>query len=132
MRVRKFKIKILSKDETPAQAFKREALREWRLSEKGKRGASGYDLEITFPDISWLAKIFSPERIRLLQAIKEEKPGSIYQLAKALGRVHANVHKDVHELADMGIIQLKKARKAGQKRESLYPEYNWDGFDIAV
>ena len=36
------------------------------------------------------------------------------------------------ELAQLGIIELKRTRKEGQKRESLQPEYNWDGFDIAV
>ena len=68
----------------------------------------------------------------MIQAIKDAKPESIYQLAKLLGRVQANVHKDVQELAGLGIIELKKVRKIGQKRESLHPEYNWDGFDIAV
>jgi predicted transcriptional regulator len=132
MKVRKFKIKILARDETPAEAFKKDALREWKLARKGKLPLSEYDLELTFPDISWLSKIFSPERIRLIQAIKEKRPESIYQLAKILGRVHTNVHKDVHDLAEMGIIELKKARRNGQKREALCPEYNWDGFDIAV
>ena len=35
-------------------------------------------------------------------------------------------------LASLGIIELKRTKKKGQKRESLQPEFNWDGFDIAV
>jgi len=132
MKVKKFKIRILHGKDTAAQAFKREGSAEWALASKGKLPESAYDLEITFPDISWLAKIFSPERIRMIQMIKEARPESIYALAKMLGRVHTNVHKDVHDLAKMGIVELKKVKKKGQKREVLHPEYNWDGFDIAV
>ena len=134
MKVRKFKIRITSAktNDEIFDNFKRDTTQEWKLAEKGRTPSSDYDLEITFPDVSYLAKIFSPERIRLIQTIKTEKPESVYQLAKLLGRVHTNVHKDVQDLARLGIIELKKVRKKGQKRESLHPEYNWDGFDIAV
>jgi predicted transcriptional regulator len=134
MKIRKFRIRIITAktDKDIFEQFKEDAKKEWKLAGKNKLPASVYDLEITFPNVSYLAKIFSPERIRLIQAIKSAKPESIYQLAKLLGRVHTNVHKDVQELSELGIIELKKTRKSGQKRESLYPEYNWDGFDIAV
>jgi predicted transcriptional regulator len=68
----------------------------------------------------------------MIQMIREKRPDSIYHLAKLLGRTTANVQRDVRELADLGIIELKKAKKKGQKREVVTPEYNWDGFDIAV
>jgi len=55
-----------------------------------------------------------------------------YQLAKLLDRSATNVKKDVDELAKLGILELKKVRTKNQKREALQPEYNWDGFDIAV
>lgn len=127
MKVRKFKIKV----QNGAQ-FKDDVIKTWKTAEKKKLSEEGYDLLLSFPDISWLSKIFGPERIRLIQTIRDQKPESLYQLAKLLGRALPNVHRDVHELADYGIIDLKKTRKKGQKRESLHPEYNWDGFDIAV
>ena len=87
---------------------------------------------INFPDISWLNKIVSPERLRIYQTIKDKKPTSIYELAKLLHRAVANVQRDVRELAEFGVIELRKTRKKGQKRETLQPECNWDALDIAV
>ena len=127
MKVRKFKIKVQN-----GSQFRDDVIKTWKAAEKRKLHEEGYDLVLSFPDISWLAKIFGPERIRMIQSIRDLKPESIYQLAKLLGRALPNVHRDLHELVDYGIIELKKIRKKGQKRESLQPEYNWDGFDIAV
>ena len=127
MKVRKFKIKVQNSDQ-----FKDDVIKTWKAAEKKKLKDSDYDLVLSFPDISWLPKIFGAERVRMIQMIRDQKPESIYQLAKLLGRALPNVHRDVHELAEYGVIELKKTRKKGQKRESLHPEYNWDGFDIAV
>lgn len=132
MRLRKFRIKVRAVHEASGEHLRREFLKATKAAQKKKLLVSNYDLEITFPDLSWLSKIFSAERIRLIQTIRDQKPESMYQLAKLLGRSLPNVHRDVHELAEYGIIELKRTRKKGQKRESLHPEYNWDGFDIAV
>lgn len=64
--------------------------------------------------------------------VRDMRPESIYQLAKLLERTPVNVKKDVDELAKLGILKLKKKRTKEQGRESIQPEYNWDGFDIAV
>jgi len=127
MKVKKFKIKIQTHEQ-----FRDDVIKTWKMTEKGKQSEEGYDLVLSFPDLSWLSKILSPERLRMIQTIRDKKPESIYQLAKLLSRTATNVQKDVHDLAGYGIIELKKTRKKGQKRESLHPEYNWDGFDIAV
>lgn len=131
MKVRKFKIKIAKSGgslKEAAQSF----VRNWKLAEKNRLNENPYDLILTFPDMSGLAKIFSPERIRLIMTVRDEKPESIYQLAKLLERAPGNVKKDVDELAELGILELKKKITKGQGRKSIQPEYNWDGFDIAV
>ncbi len=102
------------------------------MAEKGKNYEPGYDLVLGFPDLSWISKVLSPERIRIIQTIRDRKPGSIRQLAVLLNRAQQNVQKDVQELARLGIVELKKTRTKGQKRESLQPKYHWDGFDIAA
>jgi predicted transcriptional regulator len=127
MKLKKFKIKIQSVDQ-----FRDDVITTWKAAESGALSGDDYDVTLSFPDLSWLSKIFSPERLRLIQTIRYQKPESIYQLAKMLGRASSNVQKDIHELAEYGIVELKKRRKKGQKREYLSPECNWDGFDIAV
>lgn len=127
MKIKRFKIKI----QNHAQ-FRDDVIKTWKAAERGEERESAYDLVLSFPDLSWLAKILSPERLRIIQTIREQKPESIYQLAKILGRATTNVQKDVHALAEFGILELKIVKKKGQKRESLRPECHWDGFDIAV
>src|SRR5262249_1286783 len=114
MKVRKFKIKVQSDTQ-----FRGDVIKTWKAAEKRRIHEPGYDFVLSFPDIAWLPKIFGTERIRMIQAIRDRKPESIYQLAKILGRALPNVHRDIHELAEYGIIELKKSRKKGQKRESL-------------
>ncbi len=127
MKAKRFKIKIES-----LENVKRGFVRAFKLAQKGKSAEPGYDLVLSVPDAAAISKVLSPERIRIMQAVRDKKPESIRQLAKLLGREQSNVQKDVQELAELGVIQLKRTRKKGQKRESVQPEYNWDGFDIAV
>ena len=128
MKVRNVKIKIESYEN-----FKAGVIEDFKRAQKKLPSReSGCDLVLSLPDISYLSKIMSVERLRLLKMIKDAKPESIYQLAKLLERAISNVQKDVSELAEYGIIELKKKRKKGQKRETVEPHYNWDGFDIAI
>lgn len=132
MKVRKFKIKISRTKDSGVKEAMQGFVRNWKLAEQNRLRENPYDLVLTFPDISGLAKIFSPERVRLIMTVRDMKPESIYQLAKLLDRVPGNVKKDVDELAAFGILELKKKRTKAQGREAIQPKYNWDGFDIAV
>lgn len=58
------------------------------------------------------ASTFSPERIRLMLALRKWK-GNIYQLAKVLGRPYEAVHRDIAYLEGSGFIKIKSI---GRKR----------------
>ena len=49
---------------------------------------------------------------------------------KLLDRAQANVHKDVHYLARLGILDLKRIKIPGKKTETVQPRCRWSGFDI--
>jgi predicted transcriptional regulator len=132
MKVRKFKIRILKPGESGMKSAMRGFVAAWKAAEKSSLRENPYDLVLTFPDMSGLAKIFSPERLRLIMTVRDQKPESIYRLAKLLARAPSNVKKDVDELAELGVLELKKRRTKEQGRRAVQPEYNWDGFDIAV
>jgi predicted transcriptional regulator len=53
-------------------------------------------------------KVFSPERIKLLQRIYKNKIRSIYQLAKELNKPYEVVFRNIQYLAGVGIIEIKK------------------------
>lgn len=127
MKMKKFKIKIQSLED-----FKGEFVRAWKLAEKGKHYEAGYDLVLSFQDISALARVFSPERIRIIQTVRAKKPESIRELARLLDRSQPNVQKDVQDLVGLGILELKRMKGKGQKHESLMPSCPWTEFQVAV
>ncbi len=70
------------------------------------------------------AKVFSPERIRLMLKIKRNNIMNIYQLAKELNRKYEAVHRDIKLLEGFGIIRLKKkdSKKIPFIDEPIKPE----------
>lgn len=59
-----------------------------------------------FSGISALRQLLSNEKARILHVIKNEKPGSIYELAKKLGRGFKSVNDDIKLLERFGFIEL--------------------------
>ena len=53
------------------------------------------------------AKIFSPQRIKLLLEISENKHFNIYQITKVLGRKYEAVYRDIKLLEGFGIIRVR-------------------------
>ena len=64
---------------------------------------------IVTPEI--FAKIFSPERIKLMLKIKRNNISNIYQLAKTLHRKYEAVYRDIKLLEGFGIIKVKEKDK---------------------
>ena len=60
---------------------------------------------IVTPEV--FAKIFSPERIKLMLKIKRNSISNIYQLAKELHRKYEAVYRDIKLLEGFGIIKIK-------------------------
>ena len=128
MKSKKFKIKIQSLED-----FKDDFGKAWRAAERGAEWEPGYELVLSFHDASALSRVFSPERIRIIQTVRDKKPASIRELARILKRSQPNVQKDVQDLADLGVLELKSAKdKEGNKRAGLVPHCPWDEFDVAV
>jgi predicted transcriptional regulator len=127
MKAKRFKIKIQNFDQ-----FGDDFVHAWKKMERDEEYEPGYDLILGFPNLETISKFLRPERIKIIQVVRDKKPESIRQLASFLKRAQPNVQRDVQELASLGILELKKMRKKGQKRVSLQPLYRWTGFDIAV
>jgi predicted transcriptional regulator len=71
-----------------------------------------YDIEkgmMMTPDT--FAKIFTPERIRLLQRIRKNKIKNIYQLAKELGKPYEVVFKNIKYFEGFGLVTFDKNKK---------------------
>lgn len=69
-----------------------------------KKGFSKKDYD--FEGLSVMRQLLSNEKARLLHVIKTQQPGSIYELAKKLGRSFKAVMDDVKLLERFGFIEL--------------------------
>jgi len=99
------KIKIIT--DFKKEREKRE--KTWDKIEKGQKIKSQEKVLYLTPKT--FAKTFSPEKIRLVMAIKYQKIESISQLAKQLNRPFESVHRDIKYLEGLNLIKLEKHEK---------------------
>ena len=82
------------------------------LFKKASTSKKDYDFE----GISSLRHLLSNEKARLLHVIKTENPGSIYELAKKLGRKFKPVSDDIKLLERFGFIELSEEKTKNRIR----------------
>lgn len=75
---------------------------------------AGKDVEPTDPtlavaDVETFGEIFRPTNLTLLRAIAEHEPDSIRELARIVERHPPDVHSNIHELVDYGLVDLEDA-----------------------
>ena len=84
-----------------------------------------------FESIDALRSVLTNKRIEILRTIKKQKPGSIYELAKILGRDLKNVNEDVKLLADLDFVTLEKV-KTDRKRTVPTVDYGEITMEIGI
>ncbi len=77
----------------------------WKRAEQGL-SAEGPINRLHFEDMATLFQYLSPKRFELLQYLRSSGPLSIRKLAAELHRDYKNVHTDVKELLQVGLIEL--------------------------
>jgi predicted transcriptional regulator len=81
---------------------------------------------VYFTSIEAARNLLTPNRLALLRAIRAERPGSTYALAKRLKRDLKNVQQDLRLLEEYGLIRIANGRSVGKRRtkvpEALFGE----------
>jgi predicted transcriptional regulator len=77
---------------------------EWRIKNE-------VPLTATVMTPETFSKVFTPERIRLLQRIRRNKINNIYQLAKELKKPYEVVFRNVKYFESLGLIGFDKKSK---------------------
>ena len=111
------KIKNVRLDIRDEDDFITEAKSAMKAVAKGKAVAP--QSAISFESLKTMRKFITDERLRILKAIKKNKPESIYELAKLLKRDTKNVSDDVHYLSELGLIEIKKTKDGRQKTKPV-------------
>jgi predicted transcriptional regulator len=95
-----------------------EALEGFRKTFKGV--AAGQRIArregVYFSSIEAARNLLTPSRLALLQVVRARRPGSIYELAKLVGRDLKNVQGDLKLLEQYGLVRLDRARRTGKRR----------------
>jgi predicted transcriptional regulator len=63
---------------------------------------------VGFTSLEAARNFLTRERLALLRTIKRRRPGSIYELAKFMGRDLKNVQEDVRILERHGLVEIAK------------------------
>lgn len=82
------------------------------LFKKPSRDKKLYD----FSEMAALRQLLRNEKARILSVIKTEKPSSLYELAKKLGRSFQSVHEDVKLLERFGFVELVEEKVNNRTR----------------
>lgn len=72
-----------------------------------------------FASLEAVRKVLTPNRIHLLEIIKQEKPASLYELAKLTHRDLKNVSQDIVFLEDLGLVDLHKPSGTRNQRKPV-------------
>jgi predicted transcriptional regulator len=83
---------------------------------------------IAFPDYETLGRVVTGARLELIAVARKNKPKSIQELAKLVGRNFKNVYHDVKFLAEFGLITLHE----GGPRKSAAPIANFNEIVLAA
>lgn len=101
----------------------------WKSVESGKRVRK--EEGIYFESIDDMRAVLTNNRLAILRAIRENKPKSVYELSKMLGRNLKNVNDDLKLLAEIGLVTLE-ATKQDRKRITPHVDYTKITLEIAV
>ena len=124
MKVKTFKVRIKSLEQ---------GLEEFKAAYRAAVEGRGKDFKPIrgrfFTSLEAARHVITDERMRLLQTVKKEKPDSIHELARLLGRDVKNVHQDVHLLRRLGLLTLGVSRA---RRLPGRPRVTYDRIDFSI
>lgn len=82
--------------------------------------------ELRFASYSELFDVLSEQRIELLEAIATHEPASISAAAELVDRDYKTVHRQLSELAELGVIEWIESGSGTAKK----PQFPYDGLEI--
>jgi predicted transcriptional regulator len=101
----------------------------WKKLEAGKKIKK--EKGIYFDSIDTMRSALTNNRLLILKTIREQRPQSVYELAKILGRDLKNVNQDLKMLAEIGLVTLEKTEE-DKKRVIPHVDYGKILLEIPV
>ena len=81
---------------------------------------------------SWEAALraLTPERIKLLNAVKDSKPSSLYALAKTMKKDFKTIFTDAKYLSNAGLLTLESHKQGGRTR--MRPVFKGNKINVEI
>ena len=83
---------------------------------------------LNFGSYAELSRLLSPKNLELLEAIAEHDPDSIREAAGLVDRDYKQVHRNLSELDDIGVIEFEGDGSGHAKK----PMLAYDGLEIEI
>lgn len=83
---------------------------------------------LNFGSYAALSRLLSPKNLELLDAISEHEPESIREAATLVDRDYKQVHRNLSELEDIGVIEFE----GGGTGQAKKPTLAYDGLEIDI
>lgn len=83
---------------------------------------------LNFESYAELSRLLSPKNLELLEAIAEHEPESIRETAEVVNRDYKQVHRNLSELEDIGVIEFEDDGSGTAKK----PKLAYDGLEIDI
>ena len=77
---------------------------------------------VFFTSIEAARKLLTPSRLALLRAVRTERPGSMYALARRVGRDLKNVQQDLRLLESYGLVRMARRPGPSKGRRTKAPQ----------
>ena len=123
IKTKELKLYIENTDE-----FKKKIKKELTAIDRNKAKKLKED-SISFRSLDQLRKFLTPKRLELLRVIRHKKPGSMYELAKLVGRTSENVNTDVKFLEQLGFVEVDRINDI---RKKSVPEVSYDRMTLEL
>jgi len=104
-----------------------------RTRERLAAARDGADLDgaqpvLNFGSYAELSRLLSPTNLELLEVVAEHEPESIREAADLVDRDYKQVHRNLSELDDIGVIEFEGGGPGRAKKPSLA----YDGLEIDI
>jgi predicted transcriptional regulator len=83
---------------------------------------------LNFSSYAELNRLLSPKNLELLETIAEQEPDSIRESAELVNRDYKQVHRNLTELEDIGVIEFEESGPGQSKK----PLLAFDGLEIDI
>ena len=104
-----------------------------RTRRRIKAAQEGSDLDevqpvLNFGSYAELSRLLSPKNLELLEAVSKHEPASIREASELVDRDYKQVHRNLSELEDIGVIEFEEAGPGQAKKPTLA----YDGLEIDI